>query len=75
MATTKQNSTDGEEHFFANDGTDWRSQAGPVDTKKVRKADKALDDKAADGDGPSATNELRLESTTVEGSESPNNNG
>lgn len=57
------------QHFFANDGSDWKSEPSPVDSVKARKADKALDDAARGGKGPSAGNEVRLEHTIVEGSE------
>lgn len=57
------------EHYFANDGSDWRSKQGPVSTKELRSADRKVDEKASKGDGPSATNEVRLEHTVVEGSE------
>lgn len=68
-----KNTTDGELHYFANDGTDWRSTAGPVSTKEAREADKALDDEAREADGFSATNETRLANTIVEGSEESSN--
>lgn len=67
------NTTDGEKHYFANDGTDWRSTAGPVSTKEAREAELALDDEAREGEGFSATNETRLANTIVEGSEESNN--
>ena len=35
-----------ETHFFANDGTDWKTQPSPVDLEEKIKADKALDEKA-----------------------------
>lgn len=70
---TNHNTTDGELHLFANDGSDWRSTAGPVSTKEAREIDSALDEAAAKGDGPAAANEVRLASTIVEGSEESNN--
>lgn len=69
---TNYNTTDGEFHLFANDGTDWRSTASPVSTKEAREADKALDDDSREGEGFSGTNEVRLASTIVEGSEGSN---
>ena len=48
-----------ETHFFANDGTDWKTQPSPVDLEEKIKADKALDEKARQGDGPAASNEPR----------------
>lgn len=60
------------DHYFANDGTDWTSEPSPVSTKAARAADKKLDDKAAKGAGPSATNEGKLAHSFVEGSESSN---
>lgn len=67
------NTTDNKRHFFANDGSDWRSQAGPVSSKEARKIDAALDSAAAKGEGPGATNEVTLASTIIEGSEESNN--
>lgn len=72
---TNHNTTDGELHYFANDGTDWRSTASAVSTKEAREQDKAVDEAAAEGDGPSATNEVTLGQSVVEGSESQNNGG
>jgi hypothetical protein len=69
---TNHNTTDGEQHFFANDGTDWRSTAGPVSTKEAREVDAAQDEAAAEGDGPAGTNDLKLGWSVVEGSESQN---
>lgn len=58
--------------LFANDGTNWTSEPSPVDATKARKADAKLDESAAKGEGPSATNEGRLAHTIVEGSSSSN---
>lgn len=66
------NTTDGKTHLVANDGTDWRSTRGPVDTEEARQADTEVDEAAAQGDGPAATNETKLENSVVEGSESSN---
>jgi hypothetical protein len=60
------------DHYFANDGTDWKSTPSPVSTKSARAAAKRVDDKAGKGDGPSATNEVKLASSFVEGSETSN---
>lgn len=68
-----QNTTDGDKHYFANDGTDWRSTAGPVSSKEAREVDAELDEDGRNGAGPSATNEVRLGGTIVEGSEESNN--
>lgn len=72
---TNHNTTDGELHLFANDGSDWRSTAGPVSTKEARERDAAVDEAAAKGDGPTGTNDLKLGWSVVEGSESQNNDG
>jgi len=66
---TNHNTTDGEQHFFANDGTDWRSTASPVSTKEAREQDEAQD---VQGDGPAAANEVKLGWSVVEGSEESN---
>lgn len=58
------------QHFFANDGSDWKSQPSPLDSKKARAEDRKLDNAGRKGEGPSAANEGRLEHTIVEGSES-----
>lgn len=60
------------EHYFANDGTDWKTPPSPVSSKEAREADQKLDDAASKGDGPSATNEVRPQHTLVEGSEAQN---
>jgi len=70
---TNHNTTDGEQHYFANDGTDWRSTASAVSTKEAREQDAAQD--GVNGDGPAATNEVTLGQSVVEGSESQNNGG
>jgi hypothetical protein len=70
---TNFNTTDGEKHLFANDGSDWRSTAGPVSTKEAREIDSALDEAGRNGGGPAAANEVRLASSIVEGSEESNN--
>lgn len=57
------------DHYFANDGSDWKTPPSPVSTKKARAADQKLDEKAAKADGPSATNEVTLARSFVEGSE------
>jgi hypothetical protein len=59
-----------EVHLFANDGTDWTSKPSPVNAEEARAADKAVEDKAAEGQGPAATNDIRLAHSVVEGSES-----
>lgn len=59
-------------HLFANDGTDWTTPPSPVSTTEARAADKAQDDEARKGDGMSGTNEVRLEGSILEGSESDN---
>jgi hypothetical protein len=51
--------TDEQEHLFANDGTDWTTPPSPVDPEEKAAADKAVADKAREGDGPGATNEPR----------------
>jgi hypothetical protein len=63
---------DNEQHYFANDGSNWTTPPSPVSTKEAREADKALDDQAKEGDGPTATNDTELHRTIVEGSESHN---
>ena len=70
---TNHNTTDGELHYFANDGTDWRSTSSPVSTEEAREQDAAQD--AGDGSGPAASNEVTLGQSVVEGSESQNNGG
>lgn len=60
------------EHYFANDGSDWTTPPSPVSSKEAREADAKLDEAAREGDGPSATNDVRPQNTIVEGSESPN---
>lgn len=72
---TNHNTTDGELHLFANDGTNWRSTASAVSSKEAREQDAAVDEAARQGDGPAATNEGRLESSVLEDSESENNDG
>lgn len=64
-----------EKHYFANDGSNWRSTASPVNANEARAADKALDDEAREGAGFSATNEARLSHTIVEDSASTNGPG
>lgn len=61
-----------EQHYFANDGSDWKTPPSPVSSKEAREADAKLDEAASKGDGPSATNEVRPQHTILEGSESPN---
>lgn len=63
---------DTEKHYFANDGSDWTTPPSPVSSAEAREADKALDDEAAKGEGPSATNEGKLHHSFIEGSESKN---
>lgn len=58
--------------LFANDGTNWTSEPSPVDADKARKADEKIDNAAAKGKGPSATNEGRLAHTIVSGSSAQN---
>jgi hypothetical protein len=58
--------------ILANDGTNWRSTASPVKTADLRAADKALDDAARAGDGPSATLRPRKVSFVALGSEEKN---
>lgn len=70
---TNHNTTDGELHYFANDGTEWRSTPSAVSTTEAREQDAAQD--GTDGDGPGATNEVTLGQSVVEGSESQNNGG
>lgn len=70
---TNHNTTDGERHYFANDGTDWRSTASAVSTTEAREQDAAQDEKT--GNGPAASNEVTLGQSVVEGSESQNNDG
>lgn len=67
---TNHNTTDGEQHYFANDGTDWRSTASAVSTKEAREQDAAQDGTAEEG--PAASNEVTLSQSVVEGSESSN---
>lgn len=64
--------TDNEKHYFANDGSNWTTPPSPVNATEARKADEALDDEARDGEGFSATNEVRLAHTIVEGSSGEN---
>lgn len=52
-------------HLFANDGTDWKSERGPEDPEKARKADEKVEKASERGDGPGATNERRLSHTSV----------
>lgn len=63
---------DNEKHYFANDGSNWTTPPSPVDPAEAREADKALDDAAREGDGPSATNEVRPHHSIVEGSAAKN---
>lgn len=48
-----------EQHFFANDGDDWKTKPSPVDPDEKRKADKKVADAARKGEGPAADNEVR----------------
>jgi len=59
---------DNERHYFANDGTDWTSS--PSDDP--RRDAEERDDEAAQGNGPSATNEPRLRNSVVKDSGSKN---
>lgn len=61
-----------EQHYFANDGSNWTTPPSPVSTTEAREADAKLDEAAREGDGPSATNEVRPQHTIVEGSEGGN---
>lgn len=45
--------------FVANDGTDWKTPPSPVNGAEKVKADEAAAKQAAQGDGPSATNEVK----------------
>lgn len=72
---TNHNTTDGEQHFFANDGTNWRSTASAVSTKEAREQDAAQDEAVEGAQGPAASNEVTLGQSVVEGSESSNNGG
>lgn len=69
---TNHNTTDGEQHFFANDGTDWRSTASAVSTKEAREQDAAQDEAVEGAQGPAASNEVTLGQSVVEGSEASN---
>lgn len=56
------------EHYFANDGSDWKTPPSPVSSTEARAADqKALD--ANDGEFMKG---VRPQHTILEGSESPN---
>lgn len=61
-----------EQHYFANDGSDWTTPPSPVNASEAREADKALDDAAREADGPSASNETELHRTIVEDSNAAN---
>lgn len=69
------NTTDGEQHYFANDGSNWRSTASPVSTKEAREQDAAQDEAVEGAQGPAASNEVTLGQSVVEGSEPDNNGG
>ena len=59
-------------HLFANDGTDWTSTRTPENTEEARAADAAVEEKAAEGQGPAATNDLHLSHSVLQGSEAAN---
>lgn len=69
---TNHNTTDGEQHYFANDGSDWRSTASAVSTTEAREQDAAQDAGSGEADSPAANNETYLGHSVVEGSESRN---
>jgi hypothetical protein len=61
------------QHLFANeDNSGWTSSPSPVDPAEAREADAKIDKLASEGQGPSATNELKLGGSVVEGSASKN---
>lgn len=70
MATRKRKQD--EQHYFANDGSNWTTPPSPVSSTEAREADQKVDDAAKQADGPTATNETELHRTIVEGSESQN---
>ena len=57
---------DNEQHYFANDGTDWTTPPSPVNANEAREADKSTDEQAAQGEGPTATNEQQLHHSFIE---------
>lgn len=62
MAKRKQET----QHYFANDGSDWKTQPSPVDSNEARAADVKVDEQAVKGDGFTAPNETQLQRTSVE---------
>ena len=62
---------DEQEHLFANDGSDWTSEREP-DVNEAREDEKRIDEEAAEGDGFTGTNDVKLHWTSVEGSASKN---
>lgn len=61
-----------EQHYFANDGSDWTTPPSPVNANEAREADKAVDEAAKEADGFSAPNETELHRTIVEDSGAQN---
>lgn len=64
--------TDTEKHYFANDGSDWRSTRSPVDATEARLELELQDEADANADGFTAPNDKKLSHTIVEGSNAQN---
>lgn len=64
--------TDTEKHYFANDGTDWKSTRSPVDATEARLELELQDEADAGADGFTAPNDKKLSHTIVEGSNAEN---